>query len=401
MDTIFSIFTRITAMGVAMTMIPAVLFGQTAQEREVAGQVGGGLWFAIVAMAFGAVGLGYFVWRRVTLKAVTPGRNGDRSSNYYNSNESYEMEGLDVDKELEWLRKAKKNKAAKARTLSVKPLTSRVKSPASTLTTEASDLDTKAFQEKMRKLQYSQLPINSFVDLQPPRNNEPLPISNDPGLLNAIDQANEEYEEDESVRDIALRILAAFKTQNSVDALTQIALYDLSSNLRSKAVSALTDFDHASVFEPILLACADPTREVRAAAARGLFRLSFDRADAWKRIMDTKEDFRKSHAAKAVIESGIAVKSFDRLIHEDLKVAHEAFALVSFIIDSGETDEIFKAIKSHKDERVKFALLHTIKVRKDERALIRLAELKASTTFSDDVKIRINDVIASFDPVLV
>ncbi|MEO6051318.1 MAG: hypothetical protein ABIP78_08305 [Pyrinomonadaceae bacterium] len=74
--------------------------------------------------------------------------------------------------------------------------------------------------------------------------------------------------------------MTAFRTRNSVEALSQIALYDLSSNLRSKAVATLTDFDHESVFEAILLACADPTREVRAASARGVFRLNFDRADA-------------------------------------------------------------------------------------------------------------------------
>jgi len=53
-----------------------------------------------------------------------------------------------------------------------------------------------------------------------------------PSLLNAIEQANDEYEDDESVRDLAVRILMAFRTRNSVEALAQIALYDLSSNLR-------------------------------------------------------------------------------------------------------------------------------------------------------------------------
>ena len=90
------------------------------------------------------------------------------------------------------------------------------------------------------------------------------------------------------------------------------------------------------------MACADPTREVRAAAARGLFRLNFDRADAWKRIIETRDEFRMSHAARAATEAGIVAKSFDRLIHEDLKVAYEAFALVTLLIRSGETREYLK-----------------------------------------------------------
>lgn len=80
--------------------------------------------------------------------------------------------------------------------------------------------------------------------------------------------------------------------KGKADSFLEFDRVDLSSNLASKAVATLTDFDHESVFEAILLACADPTREVRAAAARGLFRLNFDRADAWKRIIESNDEFR-------------------------------------------------------------------------------------------------------------
>ena len=259
--------------------------------------------------------------------------------------------------------------------------------------------DTKAFQEKMRKAQYAQLPINSFAELSTAKLYEPLPLSDDPSVLNAIEQTNDEFEEDESVRDLAVRILTAFRTRNSVDALSQIALYDLSSNLRSKAVSILTDFDHPSVFEPILLACADPTREVRAAAARGLFRLSFDRADAWKRIIETNDEFRMSHAARAAMASGIVVKSFDRLVHEDRKVAYEAFTLVALMIRSGETSTIFNAIRTHKDERVKFALLHILKMLRDDRTTAGLNKLLGAGKLSPEVTERIYDTVASLELV--
>ncbi len=74
-------------------------------------------------------------------------------------------------------------------------------------------------------------------------------------------------------------------------------MYDISSNLRSKAVSVLADFDHESVFETVLLCCADPTREVRAAAARALFNLSFERSDSWARIAQCDDEFRMVQAA--------------------------------------------------------------------------------------------------------
>jgi hypothetical protein len=339
------------------------------------------------------VGLGgaYYFWRKSKTGAAQPQYNyKNRYRGYDKNNGSYEFNDVDADQELEWLRKTKRSSTPAA------PVAVKV---SRSLPLDNQVPDTKAFQEKMRKLQYSQLPINSFTMLAPAREFEPLPLSNDPALLSAVEQTHEEYEDDEAVREIALRILAAFKARNSVDALYQLALYDLSSNLRSKAVTVLTDFDHETVFEAILLACADPTREVRAAAARGLFRLNFDRAGAWTRIVETKDDFRMSHAARAAVESGIVLKSFDRLVHEDMKISYEAFCLVALLIKSGEDDEIFKAIREHKDERVKFALLHVIKSIGDERSLTGLTRVYKENRCSKDVMDRVCDVVKSFERV--
>lgn len=253
----------------------------------------------------------------------------------------------------------------------------------------------KAFQEKMRRSQFSQLPINSFLKLTDPRGFHLLPLSSDPALTDAIERAGEEFEDDESIREASVRVLAAFKTRNSVDALSQIALYDLSATIRSKAVTALTAFDHESVFETILLACADPTREVRAAAARGIFRLSFDRADAWKRIIATKDEYRMIHAARAATEAGIVLKSFERLLHDDMKIAYEAFSLVGLLIKAGETEQIFSAIRDSNDERVKFALLHVISVIKDERSLIELERLAGDVGIPKDLSAEMMELAAS------
>lgn len=405
MRSIFSLKDRIAGLLIfAGTMVVhASADTGTGASKALAENPGGGWWYGTIGIiAIVALGVAAYLWRRSRKNSAQPHFDYEaRYRNNYN-NQTYDMEGVDAEKELEWLRKAKKAGAKPAkRTISAKPVITHAK-PAVATSLDRSDslnLDLKIFQEKMRKLQYAQLPINSFDNLSPAKLYEPLPLSNDQSLTNAIEQANEEFEEDETVRDLALRILTAFRTRNSVESLSQIALYDLSSNLRSKAVSTLTDFDHESVFEPILLACADPTREVRAAAARGLFRLNFDRADAWKRIIESNDEFRMSHAARAATESGIVVKSFDRLVHDDLKVAYEAFALVALLIRAGETQEIFEAIKSHKDERVRFALLHVLKVQHDERTLDALHAMQKDSSFPTDVAERIRNVINSFDAV--
>jgi hypothetical protein len=348
-------------------------------------------------------GAAFLFWQRSKKGGDQPDLSyKNRYQNYYSKSAGHNVDG---DQELEWLRKAR-NSGAKPENLAFQmkkagkpapPKRTRITATNSAGIDESA-IDTKAFQEKMRKLQYGQLPINSITSLVPAAKFEPLPISDDEALLNAIDQAGEEYEEDQDVRELALRILAAFRTRNSIETLSQIALYDLAAPVRSKAVTVLTDFDHESVFEGILLACADPTREVRATAARGLFRLSFDRADAWKRIMETRDGFRMRHAARAAIEAGIVSKAFERLIHDDHKIAYEAVVLVALMIEAGETKEIFEAIRSHKDERVRYALLHILKMMHDDRTQEELVEL-SKADLPADVMTRVKEAITVFEQV--
>ncbi len=351
-----------------------------------------------IAIALTAFGAAYFFWRKSKRAIEVSHYNYGKYAKNYNKNETFDLGGVDAAKEMEWLRKAKKSTASN----SISKTSGYAKGAVGSQMRNAAaspdlGMDTKIFQEKMRKMQYAQLPINSFSELSPATLYEPLPVSDDPAVLDAIEQTNDENEKDEAVRDLALRILTAFRTRNSVDALSQIALYDLSSNLRSKAVSVLTDFDHESVFESILLACADPTREVRAAAARGLFKLNFDRANAWKRIIETNDEFRMSRASRAALEAGIVVKSFDRLIHEDRKVAYEAFCLVSLVIKSTETEAVYEAIRTHRDERVRFALLHVLKTSRDERTIDELSRLQLDASIPTDVTDRIRHTLESFE----
>ena len=104
-------------------------------------------------------------------------------------------------------------------------------------------------------------------------------------------------------------------------------------------------------------------------------------------------------ASRAAIEAGIVVKSLDRLIHEDVKVAYEAFALVSLLIAADETDVVFDAIENHRDERIKFALLHILKVSRDPRILTKLNELRTRSSFPTEMADRMREVVASVEQV--
>jgi hypothetical protein len=294
---------------------------------------------------------------------------------------------VDVDKELEWLRKnqgvinkrGNKKNAAKKKFPEGMPQPSRVFNDSSD---EADALPA-----------LPPLPVFGFQKLEFSRPFNALPISNDEALLSAVEQTHEEYEEDEEIRDLAVRILQAFKTRNAVEALSQVALYDLSSSLRSKAVSILADFDHESVFEAVLLASADPTREVRAAAARAFTRLSFDRADAWTRIAESGEEGKMRHSARAAVAGGYVERIFDRLIHRDPKNAYEAVALVALLITAGETDLIFEKLKTSKDPELQQAILHVIRITDDQSVLNELYALLEQKYLSADLRKAVDETI--------
>lgn len=245
---------------------------------------------------------------------------------------------------------------------------------------------------------FAAFPVASFVRLQKANAFLQLPDSTDPALLNAIEQTNEESDEDVAVRSRALALISGYRTSNAVGAVAQMALYDLSSKLRSDAVLQLAEFDHESVFETIVTCCADPTREVRASAARALFKVSFDRAQAWTRIVESGDKARMRHAARAAIEGDLVTRSFDRLTHSDRKVAYEAFAMVTLLIRAEELEPIEKALESHRDENVKLALLHAIGCSRDENTGEWLQKLSHTVKFAPNVEARLHELILQAQP---
>jgi hypothetical protein len=75
---------------------------------------------------------------------------------------------------------------------------------------------------------------------------------------------------DSAERAQVARELGMHRAERSVSALCAAASHDADTAVRSAAVTALGVIDHESVFAPVLIALADDTREVRAAAARAL-----------------------------------------------------------------------------------------------------------------------------------
>ncbi len=364
-----------------------------AVDNEDAGAVEGDSTLYYVVLFVLVVGLvGAVSWWWNSKKVAKPGTNDGKSKK-----DVWEAESVDADKEMEWLRRNSRTmgrkESSKKLSPSGMPRTSKVLSRGGGLSSY--DNDSLKTQQKTEEMHFDRLPINQFAELKKAKVFEALPISNDAALMSAVEQTQDEYEEDDAVRELAIRILEKFKTRNSVEALAQVGLYDLSAPLRSKAISALAVFDHESVFETILLGCADPTREVRATSAKALFQLSFNRADAWTRIAESDDDYRIIQAARAAIESDLVERSIDRLIHEDNKYAYEAFTLVALLIRAGETKEIFQTLENHRNSKVKLALLKAFVILKDEKVLPEVYSYLERNTLPEDLSFAANEVIKS------
>lgn len=369
-------YKRLLSTNFLLFVYTKVLFAQSAAANST--NEDSKIWYVLLFVLVGALVVTVVMWRKK--------KSGAQKASSDNKNDKKRFEDgshtFDADEELEWLRKNKEAVTRKRRknVSAANPMT--FGNGESLLPTASENSQNK----DLEALKSVQMPVFEFEKVDRAAVVEPLPLSSDDALLNAIEQSQDEDEEDEEIREISLRILAAFKTRNSVEALSQMAIYDLSSSIRSKAVTILSEFDHESVFEAILLACADPTREVRAAAARAFSRLSFDRADAWARIIETNEPGRMIHAARAALEGGFAERSFERLTHRDKNYAYEAFTLVALLIKAGEVQQISEAVAKNRDLKVKRAIIHVLNVVKDENSTTILNQLLRDGQLPEELK---------------
>ncbi|HWS87042.1 MAG TPA: HEAT repeat domain-containing protein [Pyrinomonadaceae bacterium] len=148
----------------------------------------------------------------------------------------------------------------------------------------------------------------------------------------------------------AAQQLSQFQVRRSVAALAQAARYDAEGAVRAAAVNSLGLVNHESVFAHVIMALADEAREVRAAAARALSRLSFERAEAYVRVMETADSRLLRDVAHACVKAGLAAQAVGRLTSEDRRQAYEAFSLLSLCAGGGEAGPLLDAIGAHRDD---------------------------------------------------
>jgi HEAT repeat protein len=237
--------------------------------------------------------------------------------------------------------------------------------------------------------------VEEITHLEPASPVEDLPEgSNDPTLAEALVLLESENVEDRSE---ALKTLVQFPVQSSVGAITLVARTDSEPAIRSQAISCLAAINHESVFAVVLLGLSDETREVRAAAARSLSRLSFDRADAYVRVIQSGDEETINNVAKACIQAGIVSQNLDRLASSDHRQAYEAFSLICLLAKAKVSEPILDAIADHPNIDVRLKAVHLLACTGEPEIFGQLRELAVKDGMREDVKTTLLEALYRLD----
>ena len=206
---------------------------------------------------------------------------------------------------------------------------------------------------------------------------------------------------DVEARVAAAQRLGQFQVQRSVDALSLMAQGDRDASVRAAAVTSLGLVGHESVFPSVLIGMADESREVRAAAARALSRLNFDRADAYARVIETADGAALQRLAQACVAAGLGRQALDRLASEDRRHAYEAFSLLSLVAKGGETAMMLEAVEQHREMNVRQAVARLLGLTGQPGPVARLREIAGREETPEALRAVILETVFDAEPAEV
>ncbi|HUS09757.1 MAG TPA: HEAT repeat domain-containing protein [Pyrinomonadaceae bacterium] len=237
--------------------------------------------------------------------------------------------------------------------------------------------------------------VDQITHLEPASSVEELPEHGDDEQLSsalALSASSDVQERAE-----ALKTLVQFRVQSSVQAITNVARHDPEPNLRASAVSTLGSINHESVFPAILIGMADESREVRAAAARTLNRLSFDRADAYVRVIETNDHETVCNVARACVQAGIVSQNIDRLARSDYRQAYETFSLICLLAKADLNQPILDAIAEHPNMDVRLKAVHLLASTGAPAIFEHLRQLAVRDGVGEEVKTALLEAMYKLD----
>ncbi len=237
--------------------------------------------------------------------------------------------------------------------------------------------------------------VDQITHLEPASLVEELPADlDDEQLKNALSLCESS---DVQERAEGLKTLGQFRIQSAVAAITRVASGDSEPNLRAMAISNLGSIDHESVFPAILIGMADESREVRAAAARTLNRLSFDRADAYVRVVEMSDPETLANVARACVQAGIVSQNIGRLANSDYRQAYETFSIICLLAKADFTQPILDVIAEHENTDVRLKAVHLLASTGQPGVFEQLRSLAVRDGVGEEVKTALLEAMYKLD----
>ncbi len=237
--------------------------------------------------------------------------------------------------------------------------------------------------------------VDQITHLEPASSVEELPSGSDDEQLAQALLLSESVDPQERAE--SLKALAQFRVQSSVEAITRLARHDEEPNLRSMAVSSLGAIGHESVFPAIVIGMADESREVRAAAARALNRLSFDRADAYVRVIESCDQDTVGEVARACVQAGIFSQNLDRLASSDYLQSYETFSLICLLAKANMNEPVLDTIASHTNIDVRLKAVHLLAATGQPETFEHLRQLAVREGVGEEVKTALLEAMYKLD----
>lgn len=234
-----------------------------------------------------------------------------------------------------------------------------------------------------------------IAKLEPAALVEDLPNESDEaGFTSALQALSSE---DVGERLEAAKTLARFQAGQAVSALTTIARTDAEAAIRSQAITSLAAINHESVFPAVLIGMADESREVRAAAARSLTHLDFERLDAFIRVLETGDEELLSAVAKACIKSGIVSQAIDRLANGDRRQGYETFSIISLLARAKTTEPVLEAIANHSNLDVRLAAVRLLTNTGEPHVFEELRQLAVEEGLPEELRTALLEAMYQLD----
>ncbi len=226
--------------------------------------------------------------------------------------------------------------------------------------------------------------VEQITHLEPTSSVEELPESSDDERL--AESLALVASEDVHERSEGLKALVQFRVKSAVEAMAIVARNDAEPNLRSLAITSLGTINHETGFPSILIGMADEAREVRAASARSLTRLSFDRSEAYVRVIENSDEETITLVAKACVQAGIVSQNLDRLASSDHRQAYETFSLICLLAKAKMNQPVLDAISDHANADVRIKAVHLLACTGQPEVADQLRELAVKDGMREDVK---------------